>query len=248
MPLPPFLGRTTLPSRMIRARIRKPPGSEGRLRLPFSQLCLEIVRNAGSLPEHANQAMAAGSLEREIEGEGGQEEDDETDAEANCRVRERVAEKIPKPNPPSRPRQRTRGTVAEKANDARPGRTGQSAGDRVQLRQEPSGNLECSYVSAEDMLSATDQHTGSQREPAQNLQRPRPAPPAKAVPRQVARERRPDRDANDHGHTQVAIPRQRARADQGGDDGHRDPGLIAEDPGKQKPSRVLQNHGRHLSK
>src|SRR6266481_3393903 len=234
MPLPPFLGRTTLPSRMIRARIRKPPGIEGRLRLPFSQLCLEIVRNAGSLPEHANQAMAAGSLEREIEGEGGQEEDDQTDAEANCRVRERVAEKIPKPYPSSRPRQRARGTVAEKPNDARPRRTGQSAGDRVQLRQEPRGDLEWSYVSAEELLSATDQHAGSRCEPTQNPQRSRAAPSSQAVPRQVRRERRPDRYANDHGHTQVAIPRQCSRADQGGDDGHRNPGLIAEDPGKQK--------------
>jgi hypothetical protein len=87
--------------------------------------------------------MAAGSLEREIEGEGSQEEDGQTDAEANCRVRERMAEKIPKPYPPSRPRQRARGAVAEKANDARPRRTSQSAGDRVQLRQEASGDLEC---------------------------------------------------------------------------------------------------------
>src|SRR6266700_181897 len=116
--------------------------SIGRGWSPFSQLSLEIARDAGGLAEHANQAMAAGSLEGEIEGEGGQEEDDQPDAEANCRVRERMAEKIPKPYPPSRPRERARGAVAEKPNDVRPCRTGQSAGDRVQLRQEARRDLE----------------------------------------------------------------------------------------------------------
>jgi hypothetical protein len=41
---------------------------------------LEVVRAETGLPEHTNHAMAANSVEQEIERESGEEEDNQTDA------------------------------------------------------------------------------------------------------------------------------------------------------------------------
>ena len=101
--------------------------------------------------------MTTTSPEREIEGEGGQEEDDQADAQTDRRHRNRIAEKIAQPDPPRCPHGRARSAVAEEARDARPGRPGQSSRDRVQLGYEPGAQLKRPEMSAEDMPSAMDQ-------------------------------------------------------------------------------------------
>src|ERR1700730_3752614 len=152
------------------------------------QRCLEIVRPHVGLPEHPNQAMAAGSLEWEIESEGGKEEDDQTDTQTSSRLRDSMAEEISKPDPRPGPRQSAHGAVAKKAGDARLCRTGQCACDRVQLRQEPGAAQKCPGVGAGDVLSAADERPGTDGEPVEHLQRSQTVPSAQAIPRQVRSE------------------------------------------------------------
>ena len=128
------------------------------------QLRLEVVRAAAGLPEHANQAMAANSMEREIERKGGEEEDDQADAQVSSRLRDRMAKEISEPNPRPGPRQSAHGAVADEADNAHPSRTGESGADRVQLRQEPGTELKCPDVGGEDTLSATEIGRASCRE------------------------------------------------------------------------------------
>ena len=50
------------------------------------QLRLEVVRAAAGLPEYSNQAMAANSVEREIERKGGEEDADQADAQVSSPI------------------------------------------------------------------------------------------------------------------------------------------------------------------
>src|SRR5215467_11477575 len=71
-------------------------------------------------------------------------------------------------------------------------------------------------------------------------------PSPQTVPREVGAQRRPHRDDNDPAQTQPRAPCQRAGADQGGDHRYREAALIAENPRKQKPLEVVENHTRPL--
>jgi hypothetical protein len=55
---------------------------------------------------------------------------------------------------------------------------GQAGRDRVQLRQEPGGELKCPTVGGEGMPSATDQDSSIRRDSTEHLQHSRAAPSA----------------------------------------------------------------------
>ena len=88
-----------------------------------------------------------------------------------------------------------------------------------------------------------DEHSSYRWQPREHRQHPGPAPSAQAIPRQVSAKRRAHREDNDHAQAQVPVPCQRAGAEQSGDHRYGEAALIAENPRKQKPLSVLQNHG-----
>jgi hypothetical protein len=61
------------------------PIEEGPVNVVLQQRA-EVVCAAVGLPEPPNHAMAASSMEREIEREGGEEKDDQPDAQVGSRL------------------------------------------------------------------------------------------------------------------------------------------------------------------
>src|ERR1700716_2880008 len=64
---------------------------------------LEVVRADAGLPEYANQTMATNAVEREIGGEGVEEENDRADPQPSRCLRDRMAEDVSEPDPSSGP-------------------------------------------------------------------------------------------------------------------------------------------------
>src|SRR5216684_9069823 len=125
--------------------------------------------------------MATNSVEREIARESGEEENDQTDAQPGRCLSDRMAEDISEPGPSPGPYQGAHGAIADKARGAHPCHAGQSGRNRVQLRQEPSGEVKCRGVGQKDRSGATDQGSSSRRDSTEYVQRPRAAPSAQAV-------------------------------------------------------------------
>ena len=215
---------------------------EDGLAITILELRVEVERTAADLPDRANQTMAASPVEREIDREGGEEDDDQADAQLGCRLHDGMADEKAEPNPRASPRQSAHGAAADKAGHPHLRRAGQSRSDRVQLRQKPGTELKCPGAGGGEMLNTVNQPSGMRREAAEHLEDWRAAPSAQAVPSQIRGKRCGDHDTNDHGHAQVAVPCQRARAKQGGDHGHRYASLVTEDPGEQIPFRMLQHY------
>src|SRR5713101_5325097 len=85
---------------------------------------LEVVRADAGLPEHPNQAMAANSVEQEIQRKGSEEENDQTDAQVSRCLCNRLAEDIAQPDPSPGPCHGAHDAVADKPRSAHLCRTG----------------------------------------------------------------------------------------------------------------------------
>lgn len=132
--------------------------------------------------------------------------------------------------------------VADKAGDTQSRRAGQAGRDGVQLGQESGGELERPCSSKEPVLSPTNERFGTGREPAEQREYSRPAPPTYAVPAEVRAQGGPDRDGEDLDNAQSAARRQRTRGEQDGNDGHRHAALIGKNPAEQDPLGMVQDH------
>ena len=203
---------------------------------------LQLIGSDPGLLEHPKQAMPSSAPDDQAEKQSGKQEAHSVNPEAHGELHHRIPQQVPDPGPCSRPDEGADHPVADEAGDTQSRRAGQAGRDRVQLGQESGGELERPRSSKKPVLSPTDERFGTGREPAEQRDYSRPAPPTYAVPAEVRAECGPDRDGEDLDNAQPAARRQRTRGEQDGNDRHRHAALNGKNPAEQNPLGMVQDH------
>ena len=189
--------------------------------------------------------MASRAPDDQTEKPRGEQEADQTNPEAHREIHHRIAQQVPDPGPCPRPDEGADHPVADEPGDAQCRRAGQAGRDGVQLGQEPGGDLELRRPSQKPVLSPTDERLGIGREPTEDREHSRAAPPTYAVPAEIRAQASSDRDRDGLDNAHPAGRRQRPRREENRNDRQRHTALIGKNPAEQHPLEMAEAHRGH---